>query len=307
MIDFHTHISGNLDLDLPERCKNDGNYSFYSSRLFRYYTQLMGLLPKNLTQEFFSIGRFDLFRSKQVMKLTRPFYGFFLKEVDRIVKQTTIDVLVKSMDASGISQSVALVIEPYLKTEDILEVSKENNRVYVFGSADLTLDNFADRVEEVIGLGIKGFKIHPAMQLLNAGDKKIYDVLEIVSTKNLPVIFDTGYFPLKEKLSTDIRDMEWIIHSFRETPIVLGHMGKDQHKDALDLAMKYDNVYLETSLQTSAVIRNAANRLGADRMLMGSDFPALKQSLAVRMVREALNDKEFYKVSHENAARLLNI
>lgn len=307
MIDIHTHIRGDLPLDIPERCKRNKKYSFFNSDLYNTWSKLMDLLPKDMTRNFFRIGHYDPFRSDIVMKIVDPLQGFFLKEVDRLVNQTTLDVLIESMDRNGIEKAAVLGIEPYIKTKDLLNVTKDNERVYVFGSVNMDSKFYLEKAEDILNYDIRGFKFHPAMQFLNSGDYKIYELMEIIEQRNLPTLFDTGYFPNKENLSTDIMDMEYIIRDFKTVPIILGHMGKGQHKEAVNLAYKYENVFVDISLQPYWIIKEAVNVLGADKVLLGSDFPALKQSLAVSQVKKALKGSELYKVSYGNARKLLGI
>ena len=54
---------------------------------------------------------------------------------------------------------------------------------------------------------------------------------------------------------------------------VLGHAGALQNEDALELARKYPNVYLEISGQSVERIQRMIARGPTDRMVYGTDWP----------------------------------
>ncbi|MNT69059.1 Amidohydrolase [compost metagenome] len=73
----------------------------------------------------------------------------------------------------------------------------------------------------------------------------------------------------------------------------------------LRLAEKYSHVHVETSWQPPAIIREAIDRLGKHRVLMGSDFPLLSQEVALRNVLEAVTPEEGEWICHRNAERMI--
>jgi predicted TIM-barrel fold metal-dependent hydrolase len=95
-----------------------------------------------------------------------------------------------------------------------------------------------------------------------------------------------------------------------EATLILGHMGGYFHVDeALAVAERHPNVLLETSgMPYPAKIREAVDRVGAERVLFASDGPGCQPYLEVQKVRMAgLSTAEMRLVFHDNIARLLGI
>jgi predicted TIM-barrel fold metal-dependent hydrolase len=90
--------------------------------------------------------------------------------------------------------------------------------------------------------------------------------------------------------------------------VILVHIGWDQSDRVLDLAAHRPWVLVETSWQEPAMILAAVRRLGADRVLFGSDWPLLKARYAFAHVRRALPPgPERDAVLGGNAMRLLGL
>ncbi len=85
------------------------------------------------------------------------------------------------------------------------------------------------------------------------------------------------------------------------------HMGWESWRSALALGQKYNNIMVETSWQPARTIRRGVDKLGAHRVLFGSDFPLFQQWQALKEVRKALSKSEFQQVTSLNAMRLLHM
>jgi predicted TIM-barrel fold metal-dependent hydrolase len=96
-----------------------------------------------------------------------------------------------------------------------------------------------------------------------------------------------------------------VIKAFPDVPLVLAHIGWDQHDHVLALGHDYANVYTDTSWQPVAIIREAITAMGIERVLFGSDFPLFQQSTALAVLLEAVRPEELHQIGYENARRLL--
>ena len=67
--------------------------------------------------------------------------------------------------------------------------------------------------------------------------------------------------------------------------MVMGHMGyTDFWYDAVPAALQSENIYLETSLIDIMNIQNAIAKVGAERILLGSDYPESDLSLELEKI-----------------------
>ena len=102
---------------------------------------------------------------------------------------------------------------------------------------------------------------------------------------------------------------EQVIAENPDLTVLLGHSGALQMEQALALARKYDNVWLELSSQGLPAVRTVLEKGPADRLVFGSDWPFYHLALPLAKVLIASdNDAGLRrKVLWENAARLLDL
>ena len=74
------------------------------------------------------------------------------------------------------------------------------------------------------------------------------------------------------------------------------------------VAHRNPNVYLETSLVPLRSLKIGIQEAGAEKVLMGTDWPANDFDLQLEMIRRATGSEEAFKlVAGGNLARLLGI
>ena len=79
---------------------------------------------------------------------------------------------------------------------------------------------------------------------------------------------------------------------------------------AADLAVKYPNVLLDTAgdCYTLGLIEYLVGRVGADRILFGSDMTWIDPRTQLGMIFDAyVTTVDKQKILHQNAARLFNL
>ena len=94
-----------------------------------------------------------------------------------------------------------------------------------------------------------------------------------------------------------------------EATIVFGHMGAYFHsEDALAVAERCENVMLETSAcPYPERIGEAVRRVGAERVIFGSDGPGCPPAIELDKVRRAgLSPADLRKVLHDNQRALMD-
>ena len=90
---------------------------------------------------------------------------------------------------------------------------------------------------------------------------------------------------------------------------MLGHAGALQAEQALDLARRYDNVWLELSCQSLTSLRRILDRGPHDRLVMGSDWPMYHQAIPLAKLLLVTEGAPALRrqVLYDNAARLLGL
>ena len=135
------------------------------------------------------------------------------------------------------------------------------------------LGDALERIEEgVKHQGFRGVKLHPRNEAfaINSEDL-VFPIAELASRLRVPILFHTGdpdtYGFAQPTLVGDLAD------TFPDVTIIIGHMGKRLFEDAILVARWFDNIILETSFRSPREIIRSVKRVGADRVVYGSDMP----------------------------------
>jgi len=155
----------------------------------------------------------------------------------------------------------------------------------------------------IVELGFKGLKLHPVTTIAHPAEDDTLRLIRAAAAHGAPTLFHCGDEPLTTPLA-----IARAAEACAEATIVLGHMGGYFHVDeAIAVAERHPNLLLETSaMPYPAKIREAVERVGAERVLYASDGPACSPRIEVEKVRLAGLDPAAERlVLGENAARLL--
>jgi uncharacterized protein len=120
----------------------------------------------------------------------------------------------------------------------------------------------------IIGLGMKGLKLHPWAQTISPMDDQMMDPIgDELAALGVPVVFHDGTPPESSPLQ--------IAHFARRhpsVPVVLGHGGlHDLWKEAVYAGERCPNIYLSPSGTPPAGLRYAMQQLPPERFLFGTD------------------------------------
>lgn len=152
--------------------------------------------------------------------------------------------------------------------------------------------------------GMKGLKLHPVGTLAHPADAATLKLIRHAASLRAPVLFHCGDEPMTTPLA-----IAAAAANVPEATIILGHMGGFFHVDeAIGVAVRHPNLLLETSaMPYPAKIREAVERVGANRVLFASDGPGCRPLLELEKVRMAgLTDDDLRLVLHDNIANLLD-
>jgi predicted TIM-barrel fold metal-dependent hydrolase len=163
----------------------------------------------------------------------------------------------------------------------------------------------AAEIRRCLDAGCRGVKFHPWLQSFPANSAYLYPSLELCARRRIPVLFHTGTPPYSQPFQV----MEQA-RRFPDAPFVMGHFGKILSLDAIRSAELCPNVYLETSGAQVADLQFAAERIGVDRILFGTDLPiggAASARWNMAKIASALPDAAHQRaVFGENARRLIS-
>lgn len=227
----------------------------------------------------------------------------------------TIPNLLREMKQLGVAYSTLLPIElPVLShnAETYLRLTAAVPELICFGSVHPVNRNNARRLDHQMDMGARGIKIHPAVQLIRPDHPRAMAVYPLCAARKLPVLFHCGPVGIElesGRRRTQVRLYEQPAAENPDCIFVLGHTGALQMEQALDLARRYDNVWLETASQSLTNVRRIVEEGPPGRIMMGSDWPFYHQVTAVSKALLATEGDEQARrrLLYDNAARLLGL
>lgn len=168
-----------------------------------------------------------------------------------------LEVMLLEMDIAFIDKAVVLPIDATTSrnatvytNEQIVEVCAMSHRLIGFASVDphqpAAPESLSHAIEQ---LGLRGLKLAPAMQEFYPDDKAMYPLYKRAQELHIPVLFHAGlsWEPgSRLKFGHPLR-FEDVAADFPGLKIVLAHLAWPWVVDAVALALKYPNVYLDTS------------------------------------------------------------
>jgi predicted TIM-barrel fold metal-dependent hydrolase len=136
-------------------------------------------------------------------------------------------------------------------------------------------------------------------------------LFETARAKNRFVILHTGCFNTvvyKHQGEADPREWEPLFEEFPTVRVCLAHMNRDRPDRAWELMKRHKQLFADTSWQPADAIRRAIEAVGAERILLGSDWPLLHPDLqgdAVRALRKGATSAQADQVANASAESFL--
>jgi predicted TIM-barrel fold metal-dependent hydrolase len=97
-----------------------------------------------------------------------------------------------------------------------------------------------------------------------------------------------------------------LAREFPHTTIILGHMGLAPADDeAIEVAARNDNLFLETSVGSYLIVKEALHRLGAGKIIFGSEFPLYHPQVELEKIRVLAKEDDLERVTSKNILALL--
>jgi len=150
----------------------------------------------------------------------------------------------------------------------------------------------------------RGVKLHPLLDGYHPNDPMVHPLADLLAERNLPFLVHTGH-----PIFTLPWSVEELAQAKPKTKVIMGHMGHGNIiyiNAAIAAAERQPNVYLETSgMPMHTKILEAVNKVGADRVLYGSDAPFHHPKVEMLKVKlSGLKENEMEMVLGKSAERI---
>jgi uncharacterized protein len=168
-------------------------------------------------------------------------------------------MLVSSATATMVSQSVGTA-------ETIEMVRQFGDRLKGMLWLNPHDPNWSDDVPRAVAHGFLGIKIHPVLDHYAVERAALDDIFDCAQEKGWPVLTHTG----PDGSSTSAFRYEQLIRAYPQVRLILAHL----RLEAIPLARRYENVYVDTTHVEPALVEMALPIVGPDKILFGTDAPA---------------------------------
>jgi uncharacterized protein len=211
-----------------------------------------------------------------------------------------------------------------IANEEVAEVAAEHSDVLIpFASIDPAKGKMGAREARrlIEDYGVRGFKFHPSVQGFYPNDPKAYVLYEAIAEAKLPALFHSGQTGVGARMRggmgirlkySNPMFLDDVAVDFPDMPIVIAHPSFPWQDEALAVATHKPNVYIDLSGWSPkyfpANLVQYANTLLKERVLFGSDYPALTPDRWMADF-DTLNIKPEVRplILKENAVRLLGL
>jgi predicted TIM-barrel fold metal-dependent hydrolase len=176
-----------------------------------------------------------------------------------------------------------------------------------FGTMHQDYEDMEAEVERAIGLGLRGFKIHPDTQECNIDDPRFMKLYEIIEGR-LPITVHTGDYRYDY---SHPRRMKRVLKAFPNLVVDAAHLGGWSMYDIGYDWLGSESCYVDTSSCLRLIgerrLREFINLYGTDRVMFGSDYPLFNPAEEIQALLTGLSDEVFEKITWRNAERFTNV
>ncbi len=219
-----------------------------------------------------------------------------------------LETLLLELDAAGLDRAVVLPIDArrtrgvaIYTNEQVAELCAMSDRLIGFASVDPCRASAPDELEDAVTrLGLRGLKLAPAMQQVPADADVMERLYARAEALGVPIVFHAGmsWEPASPLAFGQPLRFERAAAEHPRLRIVLAHLAWPWVAEAVALALKYPNVYLDTSAlyfdnpadflrfaMTQQVPLTVFERSLRHQVLFGSNYPRVEIKNMARAVR----------------------
>ncbi len=155
--------------------------------------------------------------------------------------------------------------------DKVLKAIKEKpDRFEGFAFVNPESEQAGNEIEFCLKEGMKGIKLALLQYPTDLSGPKMAEICEIAEEKNVPIFFHQG-------LTRESSDASKMVKSFKNVTFIVAHAGVQYFYNAVDLAMDYENVFVDTSsyIVTFRKLEYLCRKIGAEKLIFGTDVPVM--------------------------------
>ncbi|GBQ20053.1 amidohydrolase 2 [Gluconacetobacter sacchari DSM 12717] len=227
---------------------------------------------------------------------------------DYLTSETySVEMMLRDMDDAGVDMAVGCSLGQMIDNDYTALVGwTYSDRIIPFGQVNARAADAADQVRRDHDRhGFRGLKLHPVLHGYHVVDHGLLDpIFDACAERGIMVLFnaldDAFIHPL---------GIEEIAKHYPSVPTIIAHMGTVWNvNEAILVAKRTPNIYLETSSTQLIEVRMAYRDVGPEKIIMGTDWPGSDFDLERRKIAKAVpNPAHRAMIEGENLQRLLGL
>lgn len=193
------------------------------------------------------------------------------------------------MDAAGVDMAMVCSLAQRIENDFIIDlVNSHKDRFIGFGQVRPQDDDALDEIARMAEAGLHGLKLHPSLHGYHVADHGLLDpVFRACAKYNLPVLINA----LDDAFCAPF-SIEEIAKDHPDVPTIIAHMGAVWNvPEAIIVAERRENIFLETSATLISDVKRAYNRIGPEKILLGSEWPGSDFDLERMKIAKAIPDE----------------
>ena len=226
----------------------------------------------------------------------------------------TIRGLIAEMDSADIDVSVVQPVAT--KPSQVAPIndwiaSVQSDRIVGFGAMHPDLEDPAEEMARMRGLGIRGLKMHPEHQAFDPHDQRLSAIYAAAIEQRMIVFFHAGADVMHPTIHGTPKSFAAVLDAWPGLTVVLAHLGGYQQWQGVAEYIVGRDVWLDTAYTPGHLPDHEFVGLvrahGPERVLFGTDGPWTDPAVEMAHIRGLhLSAAEIEGILGVNAKRLLD-
>lgn len=235
-----------------------------------------------------------------------------------LLVESTVEDLIEALDEAKVDFALVIAHPPLISNEFILEVCKKFPRLIPVVNIPKNTSKPGNLLKHYAARGARALKIHAAADGEGPESPRYRALIRAATEAGMPVIIHTGclhsHLFYKNPAYGRAECFSTWYENYPQTKFILAHMNFHQPHTALDICEEFPNVLVDTSWQPAEIIGEAVRRIGAEKVLFGTDWPLVGNNISVGRKRiqdcvdtGLLNEEQSRLILGDNALNLLGL
>lgn len=190
----------------------------------------------------------------------------------------TVDMLLDHGGQAGIDTFVVLPVA--IRADRVQSINNfihqqtlEHDCFVGFGTVHADMEDIPAEVERIIGMGLRGIKIHPDCQKFDIDDPKLFPLYESIQGR-IPIILHMGDQRYNHSHPARLRH---VMEEFPKLEVIAAHFGGYTVYETAREELQDTNCIMDVSsslmFMEPGVAEKYINHYGAERLAFGTDYP----------------------------------